>query len=182
MEDVFRVSSLVKRVASHSETTDYQTEIEDRVDLSDAREEILNRVSSVITQVYDVCSINFGILHLSVGYTSGIAPPPQTGLLDTVCLSPIKTLFSRPRSLQIPWKDTHTSGLMTDESSCASSFSMGTCSLQMRSMQLVKMVFKRRHLSSHSSRNRWTDLRPFMMKWRPCRYIYMYACIYLCIR
>ena len=55
MDDVFRVSSLVKRVASHSKASDYQTDIEDRVDLSDTREEILNRVSNVITQVRCIC-------------------------------------------------------------------------------------------------------------------------------
>ena len=51
LDDVFRVSSLVKRVASHSKSSDYQTDIEERVDLTDTREEILNRVSNVITQV-----------------------------------------------------------------------------------------------------------------------------------
>lgn len=51
LDDVFCVSSLVRRVASHSQTGDYQTDVEDRVDLSDTREEILNRVSNVITQV-----------------------------------------------------------------------------------------------------------------------------------
>ena len=51
MDDVFRVASLVHRVASHSEISDYLTEIEEIVDLSDARDEILNRVSNVITQV-----------------------------------------------------------------------------------------------------------------------------------
>lgn len=51
LDDVFRVSSLVQRVSSHSENSDYLTEIEDIADLSDARDEILNRVSTVITQV-----------------------------------------------------------------------------------------------------------------------------------
>lgn len=51
MDDVFRISSLVRRVASRSEGLDYLTEMEEIVDLSDARDEILNRVSNVITQV-----------------------------------------------------------------------------------------------------------------------------------
>ena len=56
LDDIFRVSSLVHRVASHTECPDYLMEIEDKAELSDARDEILNRVSSVITQVrYIIC-------------------------------------------------------------------------------------------------------------------------------
>ena len=51
LEDIFRISSLVSRVSSHLENGDYLTEVEDKVELSDARDELLNRVSSVITQV-----------------------------------------------------------------------------------------------------------------------------------
>ena len=51
LDDIFHVSSLVHRVASYNGSSDYQAEVEEQVELSDARDEILNRVSTFITQV-----------------------------------------------------------------------------------------------------------------------------------
>ena len=55
LDDVFRVASLVRRVATHTEQQDYLAQVEEIVELSDARDEILNRVSNVITQVGSRC-------------------------------------------------------------------------------------------------------------------------------
>ena len=55
LDDVFRVASLVRRVATHTEQQDYLAQVKEIVELSDARDEILNRVSNVITQVGSRC-------------------------------------------------------------------------------------------------------------------------------
>ena len=54
---MFRVASLVRRVATHTEQQDYLAQVEEIVELSDARDEILNRVSNVITQVGSRCRV-----------------------------------------------------------------------------------------------------------------------------
>ena len=51
LDDVFKVGSLVSRVASHKSQENYLAEMEDIMELSDAREEFLSQVSTATTQV-----------------------------------------------------------------------------------------------------------------------------------
>ena len=51
LDDMFKVGSLVDRIASHKNQENYLAEMEDIVELSDAREELLSRVSTATSQV-----------------------------------------------------------------------------------------------------------------------------------
>lgn len=51
LDDIFQFGSLVQRVAKGNEQPDYLADLEEMAELSDQRDEILSRVSSVITQV-----------------------------------------------------------------------------------------------------------------------------------
>ena len=51
LDDIFKVGLLVSRIASHKNQENYLAEMEDIMELSDAREEFLNRVSTATTQV-----------------------------------------------------------------------------------------------------------------------------------
>ena len=52
LDDIFQTATLVQRVAVHTDQEDYLADMEDIPNLSDARDEILNRVSNAITQVW----------------------------------------------------------------------------------------------------------------------------------
>ena len=52
LDDIFRVGSLVPRVAGHVEQPDYLTDVEEIEELSDQRDDLLQRVSNAITQVH----------------------------------------------------------------------------------------------------------------------------------
>ena len=51
LDDIFRFASLMSHVASHYEQPDYLTDVEEIAELSEMKEDILNRVSNAITQV-----------------------------------------------------------------------------------------------------------------------------------
>lgn len=52
LDDIFRFGTLMSHVASHYEQPDYLTDVEEIGELSEMKEDILNRVSSAITQVW----------------------------------------------------------------------------------------------------------------------------------
>ena len=51
LDNIFRFGSLMSHVASHYEQPDYLTDVEEIAELSEMKEDILNRVSNAITQV-----------------------------------------------------------------------------------------------------------------------------------
>ena len=51
LEDVFRFATLVPRLAAHHPQPDYLVDVDEIAELSDLRDEILQRVSAVQTQV-----------------------------------------------------------------------------------------------------------------------------------
>ena len=59
LDDIFRFGSLVPRVAKHNDQPDYLNDVEEIVELSDQRDEVLTRVSSAISQVR-FCYNTFG--------------------------------------------------------------------------------------------------------------------------
>ena len=66
VEDVFNMATLIPRVASHLEATDYVKDMEEIVDLSDKKEEIANCVSLVVDQASKYCSMFDGYTYLWV--------------------------------------------------------------------------------------------------------------------
>ena len=52
LDDIFRVGSLVPHVAEHTDQPDYLSDVEEMEELSDQRDDLLQRVSNAITQVY----------------------------------------------------------------------------------------------------------------------------------
>ena len=52
LDDMFRFGSLVRRVAAHNDQADYLVDVEEMMELSDQRDEVLARVSNAITQVH----------------------------------------------------------------------------------------------------------------------------------
>ena len=51
LDDIFRFGSVVSRVASHGDQSDYLNDVEEIDDLSEQREEIMQRVSAAVSQV-----------------------------------------------------------------------------------------------------------------------------------
>lgn len=51
MEDIFKFATLVPRVASHTSLPHYLGEVDDIVELSEIKEELVRRVDLVISQV-----------------------------------------------------------------------------------------------------------------------------------
>ena len=51
MDDIFKFATLVPRVASHTSLPHYLGEVEDIVELSEIKEELIRRVDLVISQV-----------------------------------------------------------------------------------------------------------------------------------
>ena len=51
IEDIFKFASLVPRVATHHNRSDYLGEVDDIIELAEIREELQRRVDTVITQV-----------------------------------------------------------------------------------------------------------------------------------
>ena len=51
LDDIFHMSSFVHHVGVFQGSSDFHARIEKEVPLSDARDEMINRVSTVITQV-----------------------------------------------------------------------------------------------------------------------------------
>ena len=66
VEDMFNFASLVPRVASHLEATNYVKDMEEIVDLSDKKEEILNCAQLVVEQATKYCSTFSGYTYLWV--------------------------------------------------------------------------------------------------------------------
>ncbi|XP_058249288.1 dynein axonemal heavy chain 11 [Hemibagrus wyckioides] len=51
LQDVFQMSTQIKRVAPHLDMKDYRGDMDDMLDLSDLRQEVMERVKDVITKV-----------------------------------------------------------------------------------------------------------------------------------
>nr|XP_015213314.1 PREDICTED: dynein heavy chain 11, axonemal [Lepisosteus oculatus] len=66
LSDVFKVSAQVKRVAGHLGMEDYQHDMEDMLDLSDLRQEVLDRVDDVIRKAVEYKSVFEPYRHLWV--------------------------------------------------------------------------------------------------------------------